>query len=340
MALEDYEAVLTRTSGNGYIERINGKLDELMKKLIDGDGAISEEGHNSGLPGDVPYLSTDYLAETLTDLVSVDPASFEPAITAYSRAALSIGADQLHDKAIESVNPETSPAGTVSEYVEKARKTVAGDGTPSDPGWTGDSAVRFEEDFAKYYIGPGQAVVNQRWMINSLQAMMEAHQAVYARTRDDVEKLIDKALEAAGHADDLSPGGTATAFMTVMAAVVAVPSAAIGATASLPILAAALSSTASIMGALEPGKVDEKELAGYGTYYLFFDIQNAAADLKMKRDDREEHVQTTLQNFLNGLSGDTRKKIIGPFVADTAGNFPINDGDLDDEYRDDYVPPG
>ncbi|HIW64403.1 MAG TPA: hypothetical protein H9881_18275 [Candidatus Stackebrandtia excrementipullorum] len=339
MTLEEIESVLSRTSGNGYIDRINGKIDELMQKLIEGDMALSEEGHNTGYPGDTPYLSTDHLAGTLTDLVGVDPASFDPAIVAYSRAALLIGADQLHDKAIELVNPETTAAGTVSEYVGNAEKTIAGDGTPGDPGWSGDSAVSFEENFAKYYVGPGQAAVNQRWMLNSLQAMMEAHQAVYARTRDDVEKLLDKALEAAGTAGDLTPGGSVTTLLTVAAAVVAVPVAAATATAALPVVAAALSSSATILGALAPDEADEKKLAGDSTYYLFFDIQNAADDIKTKRDNREEHVQTTLQGFLGGLSGDTRRKIVGPAVLDANGNNPVDGGDLDDDYRDDYVPP-
>ncbi|MFD0557784.1 hypothetical protein FB566_3070 [Stackebrandtia endophytica] len=345
MALEDINVVLTRVSGNGYIDRINGKISDLMEKLREGDAAITAEG-SGGEYGDAPYLSTDHLGETLNDLVSVDPGAFDAAITGYSAAALMIGAEQLHDEAVEVRSPETSPDSRVTDIVQEALNTVSGMGTPADPGWTGESATNFDEKFAKYYLGPGQAVINQRWLINSLQVTMEAHRAVHARTRDDVENLLDKALEAAGTADDLTPGGSVKTLVTVVAAVVAVAAAGAAGTGGWPVLAAATSGAASILGAVEPASPDEYSLAGDGTYWLFFDIQEAAGKIKTKRDDREEAIQTAVAELVGKFEEtETRKKIVGPFVADADGNSPIDyddngNADLDDGYVDGYSPPG
>ncbi|GAA4915033.1 hypothetical protein LX16_4248 [Stackebrandtia albiflava] len=338
--LDPIDDVLASVSGDGYIERLNGKISELMQKLRDGDGAISEEG--SGGDPSQPYLSTDHLTEVLTDLVSVDPASFDAAITAYSAASLRLGADQLHDEAVEEVNPDTSAASRVTDYVQKALDTVAGDGTPGDPGWSGASATAFEENFAKFYVGPGQAVVNQRWMINSLQVTMEAHRAVHARARADVEELVDKALEAAGMGDDLSPGGTAEAFVTVVAAVVGVAAAGVGATTAWPIVAAATSGAASILGASEPEEPTKYDLSGEGAYWLFFDIQSAAESIKTARDGREDTIQSTVETLTEKF-GQVRAKIVGPEVLDARGGSPIGyqggEGGLDDDYVDGYHPP-
>jgi|GEM_PF-6502439 len=345
--LEDIDTVLSRVSGDGYIERINGKIDDLMEKLREGDAALTAEGYAPG-DGGSPWGSTDHLGETISDLVSIDPGSFEGPITAYSAAALLLGADLMHDKAIEAVSPDTYPSETVTQYMEKAHKTLAGDGTPADPGWTGDSATSFEEDFAKYFLGPGQTVVNQRWMINSLQTIMEAHRAVYARTRNDVEDLLDKALEAAGMADDLTPGGTAKFMVTVVAAVVAISAA--GATApagaaTWPVLAATTSAAASVLGAVPADDPQPYDLQACCCYDLFFSVQGAANKLKGDRDDREAEVTEALNEFTSQVtSGSTREKLVGPVVADSGGDSPINwDGDnadLDDGYADQFEPPG
>jgi uncharacterized protein YukE/uncharacterized coiled-coil protein SlyX len=331
--LEEIEAILNDVSGEQYIARVNGKIDTLMQKLRDGDAAVTEEG-SAG------WGSTNYLKECMQALASTDPVAFDPAITKLSAAALRLGAAQLRDKSIEQLNPGTTAPDKVSDYVAKALKTVAGDGTAEDPGWEGDSAEAFRDNFAKYYVGDGEAVVDQRWLLNSLQLIMEAHRAVYARSRDDLEKLVDKGLEAADKATAYSPGGGVQVLLTVIAAVTSVATAAAApGAAALSIVAATASAGASIVGLVPDEEPREEQLDTSGTQALFFDLQRVVGTQASDMSTRLERVQDALDSLSNQLSSynEVRDEIVGPAVTGDHMYGPYLG--ISPEWGDDFKPP-
>jgi hypothetical protein len=339
--LEEIEAILGEVSGEQFISRVNGKIDTLMAKLREGDGAVTEEGSGGG-GIDPPWGSTNYLKECMQALCSTDPASFDPAITSLSAAALRLGAAQLRDKSVEQISPSTTAPDKVSEYVAAALRTVAGDGTAENPGWEGDSAEAFRDNFAKYYVGDGEAVVNQRWLLNTLQLILEAHRAVYARSRDDLEKLVDKGLEAADKATATTPGGSIKVVLTLIAAVTAVVVTGAGATAGLvglSVLAASASSGASIFGLVPDEAPKEEELDTSGTQALFFDLQRVVGTQASDMTSRLERVQSALTSLSEQLGSynQVRDEIVGPTVT---GDYIYGPNiAISPDWGDDFRPP-
>ncbi|HZE38857.1 MAG TPA: hypothetical protein VE172_08585 [Stackebrandtia sp.] len=352
-ALDDLEPLIDKMSGQQYIDRMNGKIDDLVKKLKHNDGGLSDNG-SGGDPvtfDGYGYGSTNYLKEELQELIATDPGSFKQGIDALSTAALRLGCDNLWDKTVEAKGFDTIPGHHVADYIQSALKKVGGDGTPDDPGWTGESANAFKTNFAPFYIGKGQAVQEQRFMLNSLQLTLEAHQAVYIRTRADAESLVDTALKAAGDWDGAcaSPDGSAKLFLTVIAAVATVASTAATAGAdapiALPLLAASASQAAGIVGAVPVEKPTPFNLTTDDAWDCYFSILDAIKKIDGDKTTRKNTVKEALGKLAGKITeSGIRKKIVGPFVADAKGNVPIDyDGQgnshIDKQFEDDFKPP-
>jgi hypothetical protein len=162
---------------------------------------------------------------------------------------------------------------------------------------------------------------------------------VYARSRDDLEKLVDKGLEAADKATAYSSGGGVSAILTVIAAVTQVATAA--AAPGLPVLgivAASASAGATILGLTADQEAKEEQLDTSGTQALFFSIQRVVGTQSSDMSTRLERVQDALDSLNNQLSSynEVRDEIVGPAVTGDHMYGP-NLG-ISPEWGDDFRP--
>lgn len=336
--LEDLQTVLGKVTGEDFHKTaIDDKIDSIKSKLK-GDAA------------DWVIDMIENVRQPLKDLTQTNPSSFKSSIDLFRKCALTMGNEGNGPGNRDA--PGVTPAHTVSEYVKMTRTTVTGDGTSSGPSWDGAAAAAFNNDFIKHYGPAGQASHSQYWLFSGLELLAEAHQAIYARTRDDVKQMLEAAESGAASLDGLfkSPDGTAKLLVTVAAAVAAVTvsvlaTPAVGVPIELAVLAATSSQTAAVIGAV-PATVPKPEpfdlkVANPGS--LATSMRSAYDKIKSGHDQRKDDVRSTLERLSGYISQpDVRKTITGPKV--NGGNDPTVPGPngttvIDPKYTEQFRPP-
>ncbi|HZE41177.1 MAG TPA: hypothetical protein VE172_20450 [Stackebrandtia sp.] len=342
-ALDDLSSALTSVSGGDYTKSaIDDPIDH-MKDVIKAADWVKP--------------AIEGFRQPLKDLTTVNPSSFTDAITKFRKAALMLGVDSASQGSGD--GPDQNPGGTVAQHMTTVKNTVTGGGYSASPPWTGDSADAFTKNFLPYYTTadntPGQAIKNQAWMLSAMQMIVEAHQAVYVRTRQDVREMMKNASKAADqNTSDFSVFSSkddGKFLMTIVAATlaVAVSIAAPEATA-LTIVAATATQTTTVFGAIpqENKKNGERfTISADSPGGMVYDMSNALTKIQNQQKGHLKAVKDSIDALCGKISGgQTRLHMVGPMVneskyafpKDKAGNesngdSPLDDNDVDDTYQ-------
>lgn len=331
--LENLQAVLGKVSGEDFNKTIDDKIDNIKRKLKR-DAA------------DWVFDMIEKTRQPLKDLTRVDPSAFSSSFRACTNMlGCKVDIPTAQD------DPGEIPTRTMSEYTLNAQTIVTGDGTTGGPSWDGAAARAFTEDFIKFYAADGQASLHQFWLLAVLELLVEAHQAVYTRTRDDVKKMLETAEAAAENLDGLfkSPDGTSQLLITTVAAVAAVavtvaaPPA--GAAVGLTLFAAMSAQTASVFGAIPKDKPQPQpfDIQAANPGSLATSMQGALGKIKSAHDKAKDDVKSTLSKLSGFINQpDTRNSLIGPKV--NGGTTPVVPGPngtttIAPGYREQFIPP-
>lgn len=295
-----------------YKSRVQEKLDKLKGKLKEDAGNVK----------------VDDLDAEVERIGGPDPKSFNQLIERYAQMALQLGGSAEWDKSIEKAIADV-PDHTVGSWAKSARDEVAQ--------WKGDGPDAFVNDFIHYFETDGPAVSKQRLVLNAYQALAEAHQAIYARAREDMENLFESgyaALEANSKDEVMFTLWIFAAVGTFMAG-----------PGGWSLLAASTTLTASVVGADTPdtGEDEFQSCCAFDAHSATWRILGTIEEKAQSKIDDVKKAVNEINDWLAVSSN--LKEVAGPIVLKDDGYAPIvYDGDgglseLDKDYQDTFTPP-
>jgi hypothetical protein len=173
--------------------------------------------------------------------------------------------------------------------------------------WSGRAAM----DFKSKFIDPFPSIVrNQFTMAAVLKAAMEANKAMWAKTRNDIDQIAHKTLEALDHMDDCGSNQWNITF-TVVASI-----AAVGAVAFPPaeLALTVVGAAASVAGAAAPDDPPSNSFSGESAEAVISSMRDAITKLTQEIGNVEHKISGALDNVHRVLTGN-RSLFVSPRPA-------------------------
>lgn len=172
-----------------------------------------------------------------------DPVRYQPMIDDFRRvlSVLSHGVDNhdpINRRDIYPANPTLAEMTTASDYLED---------------WTGAAAMLFKQNF----LDPFPAIARNQFILTSvLKSALDAHQAMWAGARTDIDNVAHETIDALDNAGGCKKNAWTFSF-TVLASVAAVGAAVTSvatAGATLPVTITAVGAAAQVAAAAPPSQ--------------------------------------------------------------------------------------
>jgi hypothetical protein len=198
-----------------------------------------------------------------------DPAGYQPMIEELSAAMHDLSGGHIDEDPIDKnpylANPTLEKIHTASDYLQD---------------WSGQAAMQFKQKF----LDPFPAISANQFIVTAIQkAALEAHQAMWKSTRDDIDKIAHATMDAFDNncCDKnswnvtftvlSSIGATAAAFLTVATDGVAAP-----------LLLQVVGAAAQVGAVLPPDNVPDPPKGGGETALQITRSMKSAIDLLTK----------------------------------------------------------
>jgi hypothetical protein len=188
--------------------------------------------------------------------------------------------------------------------------------------WTGKAAVTFKQNFLDTF---PPVVRNQFILASVLKAGLEAHMSMWAKARDDVDKIAHTTMDALDNAACCDKNAWTVSF-TVVASVAAVSAALASGGTAAPVALTAVGAAAQVVAATPPSNT-EKQYAGETAVQITNAMKQALSTLA----DYIHEVETTGRDGVPGIGpalhavgelvGGNRKSFVAnrPALADGRG---------------------
>ncbi|MBU3062544.1 hypothetical protein KO481_29360 [Nocardia sp. NEAU-G5] len=202
-----------------------------------------------------------------------DPANYDPLIEDLKEAMGQVDTGSV---------PSTQLTSDVSFSNLDLAKITNTDGGYLQ-GWTGTAAMAFKENFLDTF---NLVAGNQFTALSTMKGVLQAHQAMWAAARDNIDKIAEATLDALDNTGGCSPSRAGFVF-TVLSAVATVASAVItistgGATAPIvPVAASAAVGNTVVSG-------HNSKIGGATAETIISSMQQAVADLRQHIQDVEQ----------------------------------------------------
>lgn len=246
-----------------------------------------------------------------------DPAKYQPMIDDFKHAMRGLSNGENNDPintkdAIYPANPTLTEMTTAKDYLVE---------------WTGQAARQFKEKF----LDPFPALARNQFILTAvLKSALEAHQAMWASARSDIDRVAHETMDAFDNGPCCNKNEWNVGF-TVLSSVASVGSAVASvatAGATLPITLAAVAAATQVTAAAPPGGVEEK--ASGETALQITDAMKRAMD-RITRDigEVEAKISQALQSTSQLVAGNTSFFVAArPKLADMPRDGLTGDGGL------------
>ncbi|MDQ3577850.1 MAG: hypothetical protein M3443_09675 [Actinomycetota bacterium] len=229
-----------------------------------------------------------------------DPARYQPLIEDFRIAlrGLSNGADNqdpINNRDIYPANPTLAEMTTASDYLED---------------WTGKAAMLFKQKF----LDPFPPICRNQFILTSvLKSALEAHQAMWASARVDIDKIAHTTIDAFDNAGGCSKNSWNVTF-TVFSSVAAIGAAALAAVptlgASVPVAITAVGAAAQVAATSPPEGLGEMPASGETALQITDVMKAAIREVTAQVSKVEAKISQALASMTDLVSGSN-----GLFVA-------------------------
>ncbi|SDC42434.1 hypothetical protein [Actinokineospora iranica] len=181
--------------------------------------------------------------------------------------------------------------------------------------WTGKAAVAFKQNFLDTF---PPIVENQFILVSVLKAALEAHKSMWAKARDDVDKIAHTTMDALDNAACCDKNAWTVGF-TVVASVSAVAATLVSGGTAAPLAFTAVGATAQVIAATPPPETD-KQYAGETAVQ----ITNAMKEALRALADSVQEVETIGHKDTPGIAPALRAAgdLVGQYRASFVANRP------------------
>jgi hypothetical protein len=178
-----------------------------------------------------------------------DPAGYQPTIDDLSAAMHNLSGGHIDQDPIDKnpylANPTLEKIHTASDYLQD---------------WSGQAAMQFKQKF----LDPFPAISANQFILTAiLKAALEAHQAMWAKTRDDIDKIAHATMDAFDNkcCDKNTWNVTFTVLSSIGATAAAVLTVATGGVAA-PLTLQVIGAAAQVGAVLPPDNVPDSPKGG------------------------------------------------------------------------------
>ncbi|WP_020499006.1 hypothetical protein [Sciscionella marina] len=168
---------------------------DIQKKAVEKEGmdqakVNAQATGGQGVPAPVDYDKIEQKYAYIPGLFEPfsrlpDPAGFEPLIDDLQKAMGDLATGATSNplaKDVNFANPKLDKMTTAGGYLQ---------------GWTGDAAMAFKENF----IDPFKTIANNQFtMVSTMKGALEAHQALWKKAREDIDKIAHTTKDALDNA--------------------------------------------------------------------------------------------------------------------------------------------
>ena len=208
------------------------------------------------------------------------PASFDPMITEMRQTlgVLSSG-QELKDP----IDGTIYPANIVLDKLSGSESYIEN--------WTGRAAMAFKSGF----VDPFPSIVHNQFIIAAvLKSAMEANKEMWQKTREDIDQIAHKTIEALDRMDDCGKNEWTITF-TVVASVAAVAAVPVTAGGSLALAITAIGAASQVAAAVGPEDPPSNPFSGESPESVIDQMRQAIRNLTRHVDNVEQRIAGSLQ---------------------------------------------
>ncbi|MEU0790777.1 hypothetical protein ABZ342_11965 [Amycolatopsis sp. NPDC005961] len=204
-----------------------------------------------------------------------DPAGYQPMIDDLSAAMHDLSGGHIDQDPIDKnpylANPTLEKIHTASDYLQD---------------WSGQAAMQFKQKF----LDPFPAISANQFILTAiLKAALEAHQAMWSKTRDDIDKIAHATMDAFDNkcCDKNTWNVTFTVLSSIGATAAAILTVATEGAAA-PLLLSVVGAAAQVGATLPPDSLSDPPKGGGETALQIINSMKAAIDQLTKVVEKAE----------------------------------------------------
>jgi hypothetical protein len=250
-----------------------------------------------------------------------DPAKYQPMIDDLSAVMHDLSSGRTNEDPIDKdpylANPTLDKMHTASDYLED---------------WTGQAAMLFKQKF----LDPFPSIATNQFIVTSiLKAALEAHQAVWVSTRNDIDKIAHATMDAFDN--NCCDTNTWNVSFTVLSSIGAVGAAILTVVtdgAAAPLALQVIGAAAQVGATLPPDSLSDPPKGGGESALQITHTMGAAIDQLTKVVQKAEseitnHIQaiTTLVNQSNRYFIAARPALATTPQGEITGRSGLGDSD-------------
>lgn len=349
MSEQEIDVSFFGNEAEGYT-RLTGKAAEFETQVVD-TASVSQSDIENVLQGNAQSFPGGGWPYTISEAVELMVGDSDPmgdgkpeALPYLATAIAYLGArKKMNEEAgtILQSGIDDVKENTVDEYVLQALKKVRGDGTPGDPGWTGESAYAFEEFVDIFNISEtseGATIIRQWWLLYTMFAGVQAIQEVQACARRDVYDMLQTAINAIDGQDEDATDDGIKGALTITAAVVPIVASVVTPGAAGWTIAAAFTALADQSYAAA-NTAQEITVASSDSYNTLLTVVQYLIQIKNELDAGVNKAVKAMQDAAD-VALENKAKFAGPSLEGPDGTSPLGeDRQLDESYDDGFIPP-
>jgi hypothetical protein len=246
------------------------------------------------------------------------PAGYQGLIDDLSAAMHDLSSGRTDQDPIDKdpylANPTLDKIHTASDYLQD---------------WTGKAAMAFKSKF----LDPFPSISTNQFILTSiLKAALEAHQAMWASTRNDIDKIAHATMDAFDN--KCCDKNTWNVSFTVLASIGAVGAAIVTEGAAAPLALTIIGAAAQVGATLPPDSLSDPPKGGGETALQITNSMKAAVDkltqvVQKAESEITSHVRaiTELVNGNNAYFVSARPALAGMPQGDLTGDSGLGDSD-------------